>query len=109
MTVITIRPYDAKGSGIRFCYGKKEDTQDLANSIRLEYVDGPFYYRWEGDTLILRCPYWQVREDRRTDTSRFNFSTSWSEAERAQYGRNTDEFYKNIIGDFIEVNVPDLQ
>jgi|GEM_PF-7067789 len=109
MTVVTIRPYDAKESGVRFYYGKRQNTQDLVNSILLEYVDGPFYYRWKGDTLVLRCPYWQVKEDCRTDTSKFDFTNSWSEEERMLYGRNNDDFYKNIKGVFIEVDTPNLK
>lgn len=108
-TVVQNRPFTNEGeSGIYFFYGKDKE-QD--NFVHVRYTDGAFYYRWNNDTLILRCPYWKVVEDKRKTNKLFDFQVFFTDAERLKYHYDLGviQFYKNLSKDFAEVNTYQLK
>jgi len=108
MTVIQNLPFvDEKGSGIIFIYGNGLDQK--INSVHVRYMDAPFYYRWKGDTLLLRCPYFKVVADNSAGNPKFNFSEYFTNQEKIDYGYDTDSFYINVLKDFTAINTYKLK
>lgn len=108
-TVIQNSPFTDKGnSGIYFIYGKEKKTD---NFVHVRYTDGVFYYRWNKDTLIIRCPYWKIVNDERKENLLFDFRNNFTEDEMVKYGyeQNTSRFYDNLFKDFTKVNTYELK
>jgi hypothetical protein len=108
-TVIQNSPFTDQGnSGIYFIYGKEKKEN---NYVHVRYTDGPFYYRWNKDTLTLRCPYWKVVEDKRDKNNLFDFRNDFTESELVKFGyyHNTAGFYDSLKKEFKEFNTYQLK
>lgn len=108
-TVIQNSPFTDDGnSGIYFIYGK-EKKED--NFVHVRYSDAVFYYRWSKDTLIIRCPYWKLVEDKREKNFLFDFRNSFTEDEMDLYDKSKDksQFYDSLFKDFTAVNTYELK
>lgn len=95
-------PFDDAGeSGIVFNYGITGE-KDVTSLVHLRNSVTGFYYRWEKDTLFLRCPYWKVVKDLSSRNPKFNFKNDFTEEEKLKYGFRSDDFYNNVRKDFKE-------
>lgn len=110
-TVIQFEKFTNPENGIYFCYGKIPANKPQNNFVFVRYTDGPFYYRWHNDTLVLRCPYWKVIEDKTTRDTFFDFNDHFTKEEKLKYGYDLDvqQFYKNISKDFKKINTYQLK
>ena len=101
-TVTLNMPFDDEGkSGINFNYGI-EGEKDATSVVHLRNAVTGFYYRWDKDTLFLRCPYWKVVKDLSARNPKFNFKNDFTDEEKLKYGFRSDEFYNNVRKDFKE-------
>lgn len=94
--------------GFFFYYGRNKVENSF---VHVRFTDAPFYYRWNNDTLVLRCPYWKVVENNIGSNKLFDFKAEFSAEEKIKYGYALDvqQFYKNIAKDFKSVNTYELK